>query len=336
MLSLNDPFWVKLDDAHRDRDIPKLLSGLSETWDDEVANSLFWDCLCHQETCYGATYAVVPHLLEIAQIDENVHQRREIALFLGFISRCAFDHREGPRGGPDEETLQGLPQTAEEWDRKLDPFRSLVAHIEAPGAEAAKGAWVDQLLSYKRVLETDPVMEHELERVISIKHDFFDAFPNIRAACERAYIEHLEDEGASQYLLSGVASADGLFDLARLLHGGGEGGFRCASCGWTFEYQLFDDLIAFYADEAPPGRHTTQQFGDRDRALSDFRSGTPARADGFILPIGNTTDVSDEQVTALLHLGRRAANGRPELLLRNFLGSFDCTNCGVRATLKSF
>jgi hypothetical protein len=55
MLSLKDPLWKKLDDAHRDRDIPVLLSGLAKTWNDETVNSLFWDCLCHQETCFGAT-----------------------------------------------------------------------------------------------------------------------------------------------------------------------------------------------------------------------------------------------------------------------------------------
>ena len=40
--------------------LQELLSKLAENWDDEAANSLFWDCLCHQGTCYGATYAAIP------------------------------------------------------------------------------------------------------------------------------------------------------------------------------------------------------------------------------------------------------------------------------------
>jgi hypothetical protein len=47
MLPLDDPLWAKLDDAHRDRNIPKLLSRLAKAWGHEKAISLFWDCLCH-------------------------------------------------------------------------------------------------------------------------------------------------------------------------------------------------------------------------------------------------------------------------------------------------
>jgi hypothetical protein len=36
MLPLNDLLWKKLDDAHRDRDIPELLSRLAKAWDDET------------------------------------------------------------------------------------------------------------------------------------------------------------------------------------------------------------------------------------------------------------------------------------------------------------
>jgi hypothetical protein len=39
MLSLKDRLWKKLDDAHCDRDIPALLSGLAKMWSDEAANS---------------------------------------------------------------------------------------------------------------------------------------------------------------------------------------------------------------------------------------------------------------------------------------------------------
>src|SRR5580704_10076117 len=94
MLPLNDPLWKKLDDAHRDRSIPDVLAGLAESWNDEAANSLFWDCLCHLETCYGATYAAIPHLLKIAESESARHQRFEIALFSGFVALCALRPRK--------------------------------------------------------------------------------------------------------------------------------------------------------------------------------------------------------------------------------------------------
>jgi hypothetical protein len=37
MLPLDDPLWRKLDDAYRDRNIPELLTKLSDAWDGEVA-----------------------------------------------------------------------------------------------------------------------------------------------------------------------------------------------------------------------------------------------------------------------------------------------------------
>jgi hypothetical protein len=79
MLELYDPLWDKLGEH-----IPTMLSGLAASWDDEIAKSLLFDDLCHQETCYGATYAAIPHLLKIAEAEESRRQRREIAFFLGF------------------------------------------------------------------------------------------------------------------------------------------------------------------------------------------------------------------------------------------------------------
>jgi hypothetical protein len=104
-----------------------LLADLAASWDREAANSLLWDCLCHQESCYGATYAAIPHLLKIAMPEENRLQRLEIALFLGFVALCAHDLRHQVRARQFEDTvLQGLPETLEGWDRKLDCFRELV------------------------------------------------------------------------------------------------------------------------------------------------------------------------------------------------------------------
>jgi len=122
VLPLSDPLWRKLDDAHRDRDIPDVLRTLSLDWDEEVADSLFWDCLCHQDTCYGATYASVPHLLDIAKQPPAKGAVESIAQFLGHVSMVAF--QDGGRS-ESHSLPQGLPLDLAAWDRKLDPYRSL-------------------------------------------------------------------------------------------------------------------------------------------------------------------------------------------------------------------
>jgi len=324
MLPLNDPLWKKLDDAHRDRVIPEVLAGLADDWDDETANSLFWDCLCHQETCYGATYAVIPHLLEIAEPEENQHQRLEIACFLGFVVLCALDRRR-----PAADALQGLPRTAQEWDRKLDVYRSLLGHIEAAQGFTSDYEETVERPRYCEILANGPVKGRDLEKIESIRGDFFAALPTIRALCERSLLENLEDEHAPLYLLSGIAAADGLLSLAFLLTCGADGRFRCGSCDWEYEYRLFEDRMAIYAHESE-GHEST---GAEDRVRMDYKDGAPSRADGFMVPVGNGQALGFA-VLALLELADRASNPRPALLLRNFVGSLLCCKCGKQGPIQ--
>src|SRR5258708_6507458 len=253
MLPLNDLLWKKLDDAHRDRDIPELLSRLAKAWDDETANSLLYDCLCHQETCYGATYAAIPHLLKIAQPETNRHQRLQIAVFSGFVTLCAFKARPSPSDEIESNPLQGLPLSPDAWDRKLDCFRSLLAGLENPDGHGSRYEQIVLRPLYKRILAVGPVQAGDLEPIRSIRADFFSCLPTIRAICERALLENLQDEDAVRCLLSGIAAADGLLGLARLLNLGPQGKFTCSSCNCGHEYILFGDRVAIYADEdAPP------------------------------------------------------------------------------------
>jgi hypothetical protein len=335
MLELNDPLWQKLDDAHRDRDIAKLLAGLAETWDDETANSLFWDCLCHQETCYGATYAVIPHLLKIADPERNRHQRREIALFLGFVALCALEPRRVPN---ENQPLPGLPQSLDAWDRKLDCYRSLVAAFEDPRRARSPYERTELLPRYKRILAIEPVNADDLQVIQSIGAEFFSALPTIRALCERTLRENLQEENAARHLLSGIAAADGLLNVARLLDFGREGQFRCSSCDRGYEYILFGDRIAIYADDdAPPTAHRLPAGESRageSRMLCDFKEHAPSRADGFMVPAGDDA-VLDLRAAALLSLADRAASPEPALLLRNFLGSFLCCKCGALGPIRA-
>jgi hypothetical protein len=125
MLPLTDSLWRKLDDAYREQNVPELLLKLSQSWSDEDANDLFWGALCHQGTCYGATFAAIPHLLSIAEPETNHHQRREIAYFLGHVALCTRSRRGDTDSEPDL-FLEELPRTLAGWDAKLDSYRYLV------------------------------------------------------------------------------------------------------------------------------------------------------------------------------------------------------------------
>src|SRR5215831_17990440 len=323
MLELSDPLWNKLDHAHRDKHIPTLLSKLSVSWNDEAAISLLWGSLCHQETCYGATYAAIPHLLKIAEPDANRHQRREIALFLGFVALCAQS---------EDGVLQGLPETLEGWDRKLDCFRYLVERLERPDRPRREHEQTELLPRYRKVLAVEPVNGGDLEKILLVKAEFFSALPAIRALCQRALLENLEDKKAVRHLLSGIAAADGLLSVASLLSDGDEGFFTCSSCGWGYDYIRFGERIAIYAKEdamqTAPRRH-----GDKNR-VRDFEERAPSRADGFMMPAAEN-DVLDARTIALLSLAERAPSPEPALLLRHFAGSFLCCKCGMLASMRA-
>jgi hypothetical protein len=329
VLELSDPLWNKLDDAHRDRHIPTLLAELATSWDCDAANSLLFDCLCHQETCYGATYAAIPHLLKIAEPAENRLQRREIALFLGFVALCARDlHHQVRARQFGDAVLQGLPETLEGWDRKLDCFRSLVAILERPDRARYEFEQTELLPHYRSVLAIEPVNADDLEKILSIKAEFFSALSSIRALCERSLLENAADKDAVPYLLSGIAAADGLLSIARLLSYRNEGRFKCASCSQGYEFMRFGARIAIYAED--PTRTAVQPADDK--RFSDYKEDAPSRADGFMVPIAES-DVLDARTAALLSLAKHVPNPEPILLVRHFAGSFDCCKCGVQGPM---
>jgi|SRR5215813_5380561 len=223
MLELNDPFWNKLRTMFGNERVPTLLSTLAASWDDETASTLREE-LWHQNTCCGATYATVPHLLKIAEPEKNRHQRLEIALFLGLVTLDT-----DPRDQPKDEEL-----------------RALIVGCAS-----------------------EPVNASDLEKMRSIMVEFYSALPAIRALCERALLENRE---VDCYLLSGIAAADGLIGIARLLNMssvyGDEGWFKCSSCGWGYSFIRFGELMALYAD-------TPRGAPYDDRGSSDLKDGAP-------------------------------------------------------------
>src|SRR5262249_10930887 len=158
---------------------------------------------------------------KIAEADGNPHQRFEIAVFAGYITLCALESGQAP-------PLPGLPETLDGWDRKLDCYRSLVAQIEDPNRRRSDYEQTELLPRCKKILAIEPVNAGDLRKILSIRAEFFSALPRIRALCKRAFLEHLDDEDAVRYLLSGIAAAEGLLSVARLLNSGADGLLKCS------------------------------------------------------------------------------------------------------------
>jgi hypothetical protein len=72
MLLLDHPLWAKLQHAYSNAaDIPELLRALAaspapETGDEAEPWHSLWSSLCHQGDIYTASYAAVPHIVQIA------------------------------------------------------------------------------------------------------------------------------------------------------------------------------------------------------------------------------------------------------------------------------
>ena len=72
MIDLDDPCWQKLSHAYGSAiDIPELLRQLAretgrKSGDDSEPWFTLWSSLCHQGDVYDASYAALPHIVEIA------------------------------------------------------------------------------------------------------------------------------------------------------------------------------------------------------------------------------------------------------------------------------
>jgi len=252
------------------------------------------------------------------------------------VTLCALERRGSHCARLETEALQGLPETLEGWDRKLDCYRNLVASFEDPNRTSSDYERTELLPHYKSVLAIEPVNAGDLEKIQSIKADFISALPTIRSLCERALHENMQDKDAVRYLLSGIAAADRLLNIARLLNYGSEGRCRCSSCDWGYEYILFGERVAIYANEnvPPAAAMPGPSEGRLSRVLRDFREQAPSRSDGFIM-VAEDNEVSESRAVALRSLADRAPHPEPALLLRHFLGSFVCCKCGAQGPMHA-
>lgn len=135
-----------------------------------------------------------------------------------------------------------------------------------------------------------------------------------------------EDAEAAPYFLSGIAAADGLLSIARLLHDADEGWFACSSCGSDDGFLLRGDRIAVYGDGIA--------VHEDDDVLSDDNDRTTSRAGRFIAPIGES-DVLDVRITGLLSAAERAARRDLAMRARYLAGTFSCPKCGVKGPMRA-
>src|SRR6266436_5127498 len=93
--------------------------------------------------------------------------------------------------GPARSSASGqLPETLEGWDRKLHCFRDLVAALERSDRRS-RYEQTGLLPRYRQVLAIAPVNADDLEKILSIKAEFFWALPSIRALCEHSLLENV-------------------------------------------------------------------------------------------------------------------------------------------------
>lgn len=313
MLQLSDPLWCKLNSAYGfGKDIPLRLVALAEHWDEDDARELMHGDLIHQETCYGATYATAPYLLRIAQPDNNIVQRMDIAVFLGYCALCAFRNLE--QDSAANGSLNGLALTLESWEQTREPYRSLLA----------RGADPQMSARYREIVDLEPPGEDELQKFAALRDNFIALLPEIGSLCERTFHEHLVDEYIPRYLLSGIAAAEKFTQLADLLESGEDGYFTCCACGAGFDYIMFGDRMALYI---APSRPAVVMDPGNENSVLDFQDGEPKRADGFVIPYHDLEQNSTPALDRLIVLAQQAENPELECLLRSFLGKFTCPQC---------
>lgn len=134
------PAWKIARDAYGDSPVKETLRLLSETWDEKVADHLFFSALLHQESVYSATFLTLPHVLEMAKFLPDAAQAT-IALFSGGVALHAYDtptcgaetlhsdcawHQQVPFKEVETEFQRLLPEIgglcAKMYQREPDPY----------------------------------------------------------------------------------------------------------------------------------------------------------------------------------------------------------------------
>ena len=110
MLELNSKRWAELNHAYGDAsDLPELMARL-HSGDESSLDELF-GAICHQGSVYSASFATVPHLVEIAAHAADGDFRANVLILVGSIA-ASRDDRSGQHVAPDiaDEYGVALPQ----------------------------------------------------------------------------------------------------------------------------------------------------------------------------------------------------------------------------------
>lgn len=86
MLALSDPAWTLLQGPYgSSRYVPEMLKQLQAGYDGEIADTLYWEELYHQNTLYTCTFAAVPYLVDIAFNSSDIGIRADIYNICGIF-----------------------------------------------------------------------------------------------------------------------------------------------------------------------------------------------------------------------------------------------------------
>ncbi|WP_068498977.1 hypothetical protein [Paenibacillus kribbensis] len=86
MLALSDPVWNLLQGPYGSSQyVPEMLNQLQAGYDGEIADTLYWEELYHQNTLYTCTFAAVPYLVDIALNSSDVGIRADIYNICGIF-----------------------------------------------------------------------------------------------------------------------------------------------------------------------------------------------------------------------------------------------------------
>ena len=71
-----------------------------------------------------------------------------------------------------------------------------------------------------------------------------------------------------------------------------------------------------------------------DRGFLDRKDGVPTRSDGFVSPLAEDHEIADDRSSELLSIAEQLPDPELAHLLRNALGRFVCTKCGVEGPVR--
>ncbi len=117
LIALDDPIWTRLYGPYGVEDVAGVLRSLSERWDEDEAQDLFWEKLYHQETLYPATFAALPWVWQLAP--RPLEASAQTPLFLSHVLSSALSiEGTGPQEGKPRGRYQGLGTdvSAHQWD----------------------------------------------------------------------------------------------------------------------------------------------------------------------------------------------------------------------------